>query len=371
MAERVVLHIGTMKSGTTYLQNALVNGADELEAGGAFYVGGRFNRQTNAVAGMLQPPAQRDPRKWVQLVEELHRRDGIGVFSQEFLSLARPANVAALVRTLEGLEVDVVLTVRDQRRAIPAQWQTYARNFGTSHWPEYLRELRPMVTGDSAKSLALRKFRRAQDVASIVDRWAGPPGVSSLTLVPVPQDGSDPTELWRRFCRAARLDVAAPSGARAPVNASLGYASCHVLTRINRTIAALPAPLYRPTRTRAVKALLPLKVAEGRPVLDRAGVALAQALNERIVRTGQDERVTTRDPLDELAAGATDEAPAEVPAPDPDEVRRAVERVGDACLPGTSPPADLDRAVGEISDHLLTWGREEAPPNGRRRSSLG
>ena len=85
------------------------------------------------------------------------------------------------MRTLEGLEVDVVVTVRDQRRAIPAQ--SARRLPGTSEpvpGRSSCGKLEPMVGGESGSSLALWKFRRAQDVPVIVRRWAGHPGVSSV-----------------------------------------------------------------------------------------------------------------------------------------------------------------------------------------------
>jgi hypothetical protein len=360
VAQRVVLHVGTMKSGTTYIQNGLIRGAPQLDEAGAFYVGGCFRAQTVAVGGMVRSPDRLDPKPWQRLVGELRGRDGVAVFSQEFLSFARPANVAAVMRTLEGLEVDVVVTVRDQRRAIPAQWQTYARNLGTSSWPQFLRELEPMVGGESGSSLALWKFRRAQDVPVIVRRWAGHPGVSSVALVSVPGGGADPTELWRRFCSAARLEVAVPPAARGAVNESLGYASCHVLTRVNRITTALPKRRYRHSRTRVVQALLPLREREGRPELDRAGVRLADALNQRILDVAAEPGVITADSLAELAVEGPADVPAEVVPPHPDEVRRAVERVWEACLPdGSRAPPDVERAVAEIGDHLVAWARAE------------
>ena len=309
MAQRVVLHIGTMKSGTTYLQNGLVSGADQLRDAGAYYVGGTFGVQAGAVGGMIRPPARARPEKWQRLVAELRGRDEVAVFSHEFLSFARPQSIAALVNTLEGLEVDVVITVRDQRRAIPAQWQTYARNLGTSPWAEFLRELQPMLRGVDTSSLALRKFRRAQDVPVIARRWADQPGVSSVTLVPVPGSSGDPTELWRRFCRASRLDIPVPPGAQLPVNESLGYASCHLLTWINGAITRLPKPVYRRARTRVVRALLPLRGDEGRPELDQAGAALADALNQRILAACRDRGVTAVDSLDELTEESAEDRP--------------------------------------------------------------
>lgn len=358
MAQRVVLHIGTMKSGTTYLQSCLVGGAAELAQGGAFYVGGTFGAQTGAVGGMLGPPAKRERAKWDRLVAEVHERDGVAVFSQEFLSFAKPPLVAELMSSFAGLEVDVLVSVRDQHRAIPAQWQTYVRNLGTSEWPAFVDELQPMVTDEPSDSLALRKFRRAQDVPAVVERWAGHPGTSSVRLLTVPGAGSAPSELWHRFCRAARLEVPVPPGADAAANESLGYASCHVLAHVNRVTTSLPKPDYWRTRTRMVQALLPLRADEGRPVLDRDGAALAAELNRRTLALAGHDRVVVVDGMQELDPTVPEGTPATTPPPDPDHVSRAVDRVWQECFGDRPRPSDDEQATVAVGDHLVAWARE-------------
>jgi hypothetical protein len=355
VADRVVLHIGTMKSGTTYLQSALMSGAAALEAAGAWYAGGSFKTQTDALAGMLGSPDPAAKPEWRSLVAEIEGRDGVALISQEFLSFARRREIDALVGSFEGTEVDVVLTVRDQHRAIPAQWQSYTRNLGTDDWATYLRRLEPMRSDRRGGSLALRKFRRAQDVPAIVSRWTAHVGVTRLVVVTVPPSGAEPVALWRRFCEASRLEAADPPASGAPANESLGYASCDLLRRLNVYITALPKPRYRRARLEVVRALLPLRADEGRPELDRDGAALARLLNGRVRDcVAAHPRVSLVGSLDDLPVDASRSAADTVPPPDPRELRRAAEQAWRVCRPDEQPPpADLDALVSELGEALV------------------
>jgi hypothetical protein len=355
VADRVVLHIGTMKSGTTYLQSALMSGSAQLEAAGAWYAGGSFHRQTAAVSGMLGDPDPASRPAWRGLVADIGARDGVALISQEFLSFARRREIDAVVGSFADTEVDVVLTVRDQHRAIPAQWQSYTRNLGTDDWATYLRRLEPMRSGKGRRSMALRKFRRAQHVPAIVKRWTGHPGVSRLVVVTVPPSGAEPVELWRRFCLAAGLEVADPPAAGAPANESLGYASCDVLRRLNRHITALPKPRYRAARSEVVNALLPLRPEEGRPELDRDGAALARLLNERVRDSvASQPRVSLVGSLEDLPLESPGPVAETVAPPVEAEVRRAAEEAWRACRPAAdAPPEDLDELVAELGAALL------------------
>jgi hypothetical protein len=363
VADRVVLHIGTMKSGTTYLQGALAAGT--LEDAGAFYAGGTFGVQTAAV---------RQPARWRRLAEEVAGRPGVAVYSQEFLSFASPKRVPRLVGAFGGTPVEVVLTVRDQHSAIPAQWQSYTRNRGTDSWEAYLREVERGASGDveegdgpgrdaGRKAGAARSFHRAQDVPRIVRRWRRQPGVDRVSVVLVPPSGAAPTELWRRFCEAADLEAAPPPTAGGRSNESLGYASCDLLRRLNVHLGPLDKRPYRSARAGVLGALLPLREAEGRPALDRDGVRLADRLNDRIVGTSSRPGVRLVGSLAELQHGDPAAAPAEVDPPAEDQLRRALAAVAERCLPGAAAP-DLppDRPVDELVDDV---GRRLAARSGR------
>ncbi|WP_432479395.1 hypothetical protein [Nocardioides sp. GXQ0305] len=345
MADRVVLHIGTMKSGTTYLQAVLTSGA--LDAVGGFYPGGRFEEQSVAVRRMLRPEHERDRTPWLALVDEVHARPGVAVFSQEFLSFARRRRVRQIVEPFGTTPIDVVLTVRDQRTAIPSQWQSFTRNRGTDDLATYVRRL--SGPGGRRTSKALMSFRRAQDVPQILRRWTSPEAVRSVSVVVLPPPGSAPAELWRRFCDAAGLEVHDPPDAAVPANESLGYASCDALRRVNAHLLDLDRDSYRRARDLVLGGLLPLRAAEGRPELDRDGLALAADLNRAVVEAISSPGVRVVGSLDDLPVDPPAEGPATIAAPDEGEVLRALEAAWAAALPRQAPPSG---GVEEVADRL-------------------
>ncbi|VXB12867.1 hypothetical protein [Nocardioides sp. AX2bis] len=337
MAERVVLHIGTMKSGTTYLQTLLMG--EGLEGSSGFYVGQRFGVQTAAVLRLMRGEGERRTQAWDRLVEEVGARDGVAVFSQEFLAFVGQDRVSEIVGSFAGTPVEVVLTVRDQHGALPAQWQSYVRNAGTSDLAAYLRELE----GGDRSLKSVRSYRRAQHVPGIVRRWARHPDVSSFTAVVVPAPGGDRSELWRRFSRAAGLDGPDSPDPRSRTNESLGQASCEALRLLNEHLADLPRAGYETARDEVLPALLPLRAEEERAELDSRGSDLACALNAGIRRALGTQGVSVVGSLDELPV----ERPAGTPPghlgcvrpPDPAAVHRALAAVHGTVLPGAGPPA--------------------------------
>lgn len=351
MAERVVLHIGTMKSGTSYLQSVLVRNLAALDAAGCHFLGGAFATQTRAVRDVVRGgPGQ----QWAKLAQEARRGTAqASLVSMEFLSFAREPALDSLLGPLNGLAVDVVVTVRDQFRAIPAQWQTYARNNGTSSWADYLHEIGAYrVAGKlphRSSSRAFRTFHRAQDVPAILDRWSSHPGVRSVTVVTVPPPDAAREVLWDRFALAAGIEAdVAFDGLRE--NISLGYASCDFLCRLNRRLGDALQPRYsRVLRPIAREVLLPLRGTEGRPELDRGAARYARSRNEHFRTTLQAASLPIVGSLEDLPVR---EAPAgrrgPVPPPDEDKVRRAAWAVRQHLLeePGTGPGPAAEQAAG-------------------------
>ncbi len=365
MAERVVLHVGTMKSGTTYLQSVLTSGA--LEEVGGFYPGEKFGVQTRAVRRLLRPVEQRRPEAWEKLAAEARERPGVAVFSQEFLSFARRARVQQIVESFGGIPVEVVLTVRDQRSAIAAQWQSFTRNRGTDDLATYVRRLRSPGRR-RRRSKAAKSFRRAQDVPGILQRWTDHEGITSVTVVVVPPPGSEPAELWRRFCDAAGLEAHDPPAAAVPANESLGYASCDALRRINAHLGDLPKVGHQRARKQLLAALLPLRPEEDRPVLDASGLALSGDLNRAVVDAITAHGVRVVGGLEELPVDPPAEAPASIAGPDETQVRRALEAAWRATLPRQElPSGTLEELAGQLGRRLgRRFGTRGGGPRGRR-----
>jgi hypothetical protein len=368
VAERVVLHIGTMKSGTSFIQSALMSHPEQLDAAGARFLGETFGRQAKAVRDVLRKP-KRPARhgRWRALADEARTFDGeLGIISMEFLGFARDAQLAQFLDPFGDLKVDVVLTVRDQFRAIPAQWQTFTRNFGTDDWATYLRRIDHAPWSRDRSSRAAVTFHRAQDVVRVLDRWAAQPLVAGVTVVTLPPPEAPRDELWHRFCAATGLTARDVTLSEAKENTSLGYASCDFLRRLNPLLEDVRPRFYRKgMRPVARDVLAPLRETETRPELDRRGAAFARGLNQKIrdaVRIGGYDLVGS---LDDLPVPSELHHPEHPLPPSVDQVRRAAvqtrEHAAGVRRKAVAPaPDDLDEVVADCARLLrraYRWDR--------------
>lgn len=286
MSDRIVLHIGAMKTGTTFLQTTLERNNALLAEAGIDYTGNRFAFQTRAVSAALKGPKERGRRyaRWRRLARAAREAEqDTSVVSMEFLSFADDRQIRQLLRPLRGMRVEVVMTVRDQFLVAPAQWQTYCRNNGTADWGSYLRQIEPGLGGRQRRNAAYRTFHRAQDVDSILRRWSAFGRVKKVHVVTVPGRDAPQDELWNRFFAA--VGVAAPAvdfGVAAP-NTSLGYGSCDLLRRLNKHLDGVPGQRYRKgMRQLAREVLAERRDTESRPALDLRGAEYARALNQQL-----------------------------------------------------------------------------------------
>jgi hypothetical protein len=355
MKRRVVLHIGSMKTGTSFIQSVLQRNETVLSEAGFEFLGGGFGVQSRAVRDMLKLP--RDPgrnrRRWKKLATQARAGERTGIVSMEFLSFAGEEQVRRLVAPFSAFDVQVVLTVRDQFRVLPAQWQTYTRNFGTDAWDDYLRHIQPSWGRSGRSTRAWKTFHRAQDIASILSRWQSA-GVSSVDVITVPPPGAPREELWHRFCAATGIPATGTVLEGVRDNVSLGYASCDFLRRANEHLADIAPRRYRKVmRPLASTVLAPLRDSETRPELDVRGATFARSRNEEVRGLLGSGAYQLWGSLDDLPVpGDLGSFPHSVPPPPAGDVLRAARAVWDHLAeqtgtPAASRPDDLDALVVE------------------------
>lgn len=236
MAERVILHIGSMKSGTSFVQNVLGHNRASLAEHGISFAGQKWRDQVKAVQDIIgqggegQPPLRRNG-PWRRLVKEIDAWQGTAVVSMEFLAPRNAAKIE-LIRDSFEAPVDVVLTGRDLARNITAMWLESVQNGSATTWEHYLEAVRAEDRGNADG----RAFWRHQGLASIADRWSHAVGPEHFTLVTVPQKGAPADLLWTRFASLLGIDPATCSlGVRA--NPSIGLATALVLRELNEELA--------------------------------------------------------------------------------------------------------------------------------------
>ena len=233
MADRVVLHIGLMKSGTSYVQQRLLRSKAAVEDQGFLFPGPRWGNQVIAVAeflGRRRRPPGAYPGAWDALVAEVAASERTAIISMEFLAPIGVKKISAVVEAFAPTPVEVVVTARDLARTIPAMWQESLKNSGSWTFAEYLQAIQD-GTGPGAQ------FWREQALGAVLVRWSEVVGGEHVTVVTVPPPDADRGLLWTRFCEAIGLSPDAAADIP-PINESLGAASASVLRQVNAGLAS-------------------------------------------------------------------------------------------------------------------------------------
>ena len=260
MADRVFLHIGAPKTGTSYIQLMLWQHRAQLEESGVFLPLDGRRRQFDAVAdlrgGMWRTDAPGST--WEQLVQDTHKRPGTAVVSEELLC-ATPANgVERAVRSFGETEVHVVLGARDLVRQIPAEWQQAVRARSPV---DYLTWVQRLADDEDAS------FWQVQDPARVFARWSSAVSADRFHLITVPPSGTTHRVLWQRFCSVLGIDGQPFDQEPTSHNQSLGVLETELLRRVNATLGDR-FPLRHPY-DRAVRAQFTQPVLRSREQSER------------------------------------------------------------------------------------------------------
>lgn len=250
---RAYLHIGLPKTGTTFLQAMLWANRDELRRSGVLYPAPYREAMFHAaveVRGTYDMWGLEEKRlagTWQQLGRTMRDFDGSSIFSHEILSGANREQVSKVLGDLDGLDVHLVVTVRDLSRQISATWQEGVKNGGRASFDKFLQRLR----NDIEQGRRSSPFWRSQNLPRVLGRWTEHVPPEKVHLVVAPRFGSDPSLLWQRFAEAVDLDPGVCSiEIDRPSNQSLGSAQSALLRDVN---AALGGRIVRPPYTYVVK----------------------------------------------------------------------------------------------------------------------
>ena len=236
MTKRLYWHVGTPKSGTTYVQSVLRHNAERLAASGWLVAGESHLELVRSGMAVREDPnlatlPEQARNSWTRVVQQIREWSGDCVLSYELFAGASPEQIARAMAEFEGHEIHVVVTARELGAVVPSGWQERLK-FGLTTELEAW-EPRPEAAGPVAQW-----SWRTLDAASVADRWGGAlPEPARLHLVTVPPQAA-PGELWRRFAEACSLDVPGLDLAVERANESLTPARAEVLRRVNEHVAA-------------------------------------------------------------------------------------------------------------------------------------
>lgn len=233
---RVYLHLGSPKTGTTYLQEILWQNQESLAAAGVLYPGDMPEAHFHASMDLQRVQFQEDwfddnvPAAWARLVDEAREWTGTVLLSHELFCTASPADVERAISDLSSFaEVHLICTARDLARQIPAVWQEDVKNRHVVHFADFVAGVR----GDPDPHWLSELFWERQDLPAILRKWAADVPAERVHVITVPQPDQPSELLWERLCELLDVDPGAFESTVERPNRSLGVAETELLHRLN------------------------------------------------------------------------------------------------------------------------------------------
>jgi hypothetical protein len=233
--ERVYLHVGAPKAGSTFLQNTLWANRPALQAAGVGVPGvGSFEhyRASKDLRG-----DEFDPREpggdgtgsWEQFIRKVHhRREPVVVLSDELMCGLSTQQIERAVQSLAPREVHTIYVMRGLQGLLPSYWQEVVKHGGKRSYPRWVRA----VLSDRQ-----RPFWQLEDAASVMRRWGAWVAPDCQHVIILPTGSAGQRELWRRFASVVGVEQVAVTFPETSSNRSLGLAETELLRKVNVELA--------------------------------------------------------------------------------------------------------------------------------------
>lgn len=244
--QRVLLHVGTPKTGTSFVQDILFQNREALSGQGICYPGERFDAHFLAALDLMRLPwgglEKQAVGAWDRLAEQVRAWPGTSIISHEILGTAARGQVDRALESLGDAEVHIVLTARDLVRQIPAEWQESVKHRRELRYRDYLDKLREPQRSSQIGGW----FWGVQEVPEVLDRWGSSLPPERVHLITVPAPGAPRNLLWERVSGVLGVDPVEFPPASGRANQSLGVPETALLRRLNEQVNnVVPNEHYR------------------------------------------------------------------------------------------------------------------------------
>jgi hypothetical protein len=376
VSKRVLLHVGTPKTGTSYLQHVLFHNRRTLRDHGISYPADRFDAHFLAALDLMRMPwggLEVDAiGSWDRLAASVRSWGDTSVISHEILATASRSQIGRALESLghgSGTEVHLVLSVRDLVRQIPAEWQENVKHRAALTYGAFLDR----IQDPRREGRIPTWFWGVQEIPDILERWGHDLPPEHVHLVTVPRAGEAPDLLWTRFVTAFGLDGIALELDGERVNPSLGAPETALIRRINRAAnEELEPHYYRPLvreliahqtlsrRTSSPRLALPPDVHPWATGLEESWIAEIQARGYDVVGD-----------LDDLRGAPPVTSYADPDHPDEGLVAgAAVDALKALLLDNARLQRELEQRGAELDDAYRTLERSYLRPTYRLRQKV-
>ncbi|HET6168167.1 MAG TPA: hypothetical protein VFE07_15145 [Marmoricola sp.] len=231
MADKVFLHIGLPKTGTTYLQTLMWADRDQMRAQGVLLPGRERRDHLWSTRIIREDPNlptydDRVRESWGVLKDEIAAWDGTALISHEFFAGAAEDQAARMVAELAPAEVHLVVTAREPVGLYSGGWQESLKNRDARTMPEFAE------AEVSESSMSVWNWRTL-DVRLVLERWAPTVPPERVHVLPLPPPGSPRELLWQRYAGLIGLDADSFDLSPTFPNESMGVVEAETLRRVN------------------------------------------------------------------------------------------------------------------------------------------
>lgn len=349
----VYLHIGSPKSGTTFVQQVMWHNRAALAEHGVLLPTGSYHSQQPAVWDLREmrrhpdDPARSWEGAWDQLAAEAlapgHR---IAVISEESLCSMAPPKIDRALASLAPAEVRVIYTIRDLAGLLPSAWQEYVKHRSTQDFETWLGD----VIDGGPRAGSGEWFWKVHDAVKVLARWSRNVPKDHVYVITMPPPGSPRDLLWRRFAGVLGVDADLADLSRAFPNQSLGQAETELLRRLNEKVdPEFPQFMYGKVVKEVLAHQILSKRGGDRPAVPQDRLPWLADRQKALVEGLRKAGYQVVGDLDDLLR-----APARPPAASPDEAPSEAELL-DAATDGL---AGLVEEISRLRAELREQGRE-------------
>jgi hypothetical protein len=205
------LHIGLPRSGGAFLDSALAEHAEALQAAGLRHPAMSAEQMFRAAIEIRRDhkawgyERREVEGSWAEICRRARKGKGDVVLSQELLAACTPPQIDLLLDALHGFDIQLVVTARDPGTQLVAAWAgsvEAGRSVSFSRFCQ--RVMDPAREHDQAE-----RFWAGQDLSTVLGRWtAAVGGPQRVHVIAVPPDSGDAREaIWSALGEIAGFDA--------------------------------------------------------------------------------------------------------------------------------------------------------------------
>ena len=202
---KLILHIGLMKTGTTYIQNILSENRKVIKKNGWIYPGDLLNQQ-HAFYNILKSEISWIQKNYVAnqargeaLIKLISEPSSNMIVSSEALSSVSQTGVDILFKSIKtGFSLDnvhVIVTARSISKLIPSFWQQALKTGTTENLEEYTERF---ISGYWDPNTA---NHRIHNIHYCLSTWSTYINPKNMHLVIVPDKENTKETLWETFSK--------------------------------------------------------------------------------------------------------------------------------------------------------------------------